>query len=153
MMKKYLLKTAGLAALTLLLHAPAFAQDKNEDDQDSVSDKLRESDEIVIKHKGTKDAKITVEIKDNKVYINGKPVADYSDDNVSVHKKKEMIMDGQAFSFSTPEGMEMPGNISIAPSPFRKHSGTMSLNGGAWSSNRAFLGVTTEKPEEDGVTG
>jgi serine protease Do len=153
MMKTYLLKTAGLAALTLLLHAPGFAQDKSEDDQDSVSDKLRESDEIIIKHKSTKDAKITVEIKDNKVYINGKPVSDYSDDNVSVHKKKEMIMDGQAFSFSTPEGMEMPGNITIAPSPFRKHSGAMSMDGWSGSSNRAFLGVTTEKPEEDGVTG
>lgn len=155
-MKQYLLKFSGLAALILLLHAPGFAQDKNEDDKDTSGDKLREYDEIVIKRKGNKDAKVTVEIKDSKVYINGKPVSEFNDDNVSVRKKKVMVMDGQAFNFSSPEGMDMPGAITIAPpSPFRKHSGTMSIDDDDWSGNskRAFLGVTTEKPDKDGVEG
>jgi serine protease Do len=130
-----------MAALILLLHAPGFAQDTKEDDADSSSEKLGNYDEIVIKHKGSKDAKVTVEIRDNKVFINGKPVSEYNDDNVSVRKKKVMVMDGQTLSF--------------APSPFRKHGGTMSIDGEGWStnSNRAFLGVTTEKPEKDGVEG
>jgi serine protease Do len=140
-MKHILLKTSGMAALILLLHAPVFAQDKNEDDTDSSSDKLENYDEIVIKHKSSKDAKVTVEIRDNKVFINGKPVSEYNDDNVSVRKKKVMVMDGQTLSF--------------APSPFRKHGGAMSIDGEGWStnSNRAFLGVTTEKPDKEGVEG
>ncbi|MDO6434115.1 PDZ domain-containing protein [Flavitalea sp. BT771] len=140
-MMKYLLKTSGMAALILMLHAPGFAQDKNEDDADSSSDKLGNYDEIVIKHKSSKDAKVTVEIRDNKVFINGKPVTEYNDDNVSVRKKKVMVMDGQTLTF--------------APSPFRRHGGAMSIDGEGWlsNSNRAFLGVTTEKPDKDGVEG
>lgn len=153
-MKRYLLKTFGMAALILLLHVPGFAQDNKEDDNDSSSDKLENYDEIIIKHKSSKDAKVTVEIRDNKVFINGKPVSEFNDDNVSVRKKKVMVMDGQTFNFSMPEGMDMPG-IAMSPSPFRKHSGTMSIDGDGWSGNssRAFLGVTTEKPEKDGVEG
>ena len=151
---KYLLKTFGMAALILLLHMPGFAQEIKEDDSDSSSDKLENYDEIIIKHKSTKDAKVTVEIRDNKVFINGKPVSEYNDDNVSVRKKKVMVMDGQAFSFSSPEGIDMPG-VAISPSPFRKHGGAMSIDGDGWSGNssRAFLGVTTEKPDKDGVEG
>jgi len=155
-MKQLLLKTSGLAALILLLCATGFAQDNNnEDDKDTSGDKLRDYDEIIIKHKNNKDAKVTVEIRDNKVYVNGKPVSEFNDDNVSVRKKKVMVMDGQAFNFVAPEGMEMPGAISIAPSPFRKHGGTMSIDGDAWSGDpqRAFLGVTTEKPDKDGEKG
>lgn len=152
-MKRYLLKTSGLAALVLLLHAPGFAQDNNGDDNDTSGDKLRDYDEIVIKHKSDKDAKVTVEIRDNKVFINGKPVSEFNDDNVSVKKKKVPVMDGQAFSFSSPDGE--PGVISIAPSPFRNHGGTWSFDGDEWSgsSKRAFLGVTTEKPEKEGEKG
>ncbi|HVW61729.1 MAG TPA: hypothetical protein VHC48_16870, partial [Puia sp.] len=131
-MKRYLLKTSGLAALVLLLHAPGFAQNKNGDDNDTSGDKLRDYDEIVIRHKSDKDAKVTVEIRGNNVYINGKPVSEFNDDNVSVKKKKVPVMDGQAFSFSSPDGE--PGTISIAPSPFRNHGGGVwSFDGDEWS--------------------
>jgi len=148
MMRTYLLKTAGLAALTLLLHASGFAQDQD-DDKDTV--KLGDQDEIVIKRKNDKDAKIIIEIKGNQVYINGKPANDYSDDNISVHKKKELVLNGQTFSWSGDGDFPM----AIAPSPFRKHGGAMSIDGDGWSgkSNRAFLGVTTESVEKNGQKG
>jgi len=154
--KRYLLKTTGLAALILLLSAPGFAQDKLDEARDTSGDKLQDYDEIVIKHKNGKDTKVTVEIRNEKVFVNGKPVSEFNDDNVSVRKKKVMVMDGQAFDFSTPEGFSAPGAITIAPSPFRKHGGAMSIDGDAWSGNaapRAFLGVTTEKYEKEGVEG
>jgi serine protease Do len=124
-------------------------------------DKLREYDEIIIKRKTDKNSKVTVEIKDGQVFVNGKPVSEFNDDNLSVRKKKIRIMDGRTFSFSGPggfEGMEgfeapeppeAPG-VAISPSPFRKHSGALSLNGDGWaeSSSRAFLGVTSEKDED-----
>lgn len=161
-MKKYLLRTTGLAALILLLHAHGFAQQNdNENTDSSRSDKLKEYDEIIIKRKTDKNSKVTIEIKDGKVFVNGKPVSEFNDDNLSVRKKKAMILDGQAFSFSGPggfEGMEgfgapaPPGapDIAISPSPFRNHSGTFSIDGDGWSENssRAFLGVTSEKDED-----
>jgi serine protease Do len=155
MMNKYLLKASGVAAAILMLHASGIAQDQ--DDKDTSEDKLRDYDEIVIRHKSSRDAKVTVEIRDNKVFINGKPVSAFNDENVSVRKKKVMVMDGQTFNFSAPDGMDMdmPGAITIAPSPFRKHGGATSIDGDGWSGNsdRAFLGVTTDKPEKDGVEG
>jgi serine protease Do len=149
MMRIYLLKTAGFAALTLLLQTAGYTQDRVDDDKDTA--KLGGQDEIVIKHKSDKDTRVVIEIKGNQVYINGKPANDYSDDNVSVHKKKELVMDGQAFSWS---GDDFPG-MTIAPSPFRKHGGTMSIDGDEWPgrSSRAFLGVTTESIEKNGQKG
>jgi len=163
-MKKYLVKISGLAALTLLLHAQGFAQqnDEHENKDSSMStDKLKEYDEIVIKRKTDKNSKVTIEIKDGKVFVNGKPVSEFNDDNLSVRKKKAMIIDGRTFSFSGPEGFdgmegfEAPGtpgapDIAISPSPFRNHSGTFSIDGDGWSksSTRAFLGVTSEKDED-----
>jgi len=153
-MKQYLLKASGLAALILLLlHAPGFAQDNNEDEKDTSGDKLRDYDEIVIKHKSDKDAKVTVEIRNNEVYVNGKPVSEFDDDNISVRKKKVRDGDGETFTLITPDGA--PGAISIAPSPFRNHGGGWNFDGDVWSgsSKKAFLGVTTEKPDKDGEEG
>ncbi|HEY4209295.1 MAG TPA: PDZ domain-containing protein [Puia sp.] len=151
-MKTYLLKTAGLAALSLLLYTTSIAQDQNDDDKDTA--KLGNQDEIVIKHKGDKDAKVVIEIKGNQVFINGKPANEYSDDNISVHKKKQLIF-GRGQSFSWSGDGDFPEGVTIAPSPFRKHGGTMSIDGGGWNvnSNRAFLGVTTESVEKEGVKG
>src|SRR6186713_2341284 len=162
-MKKYLLRTSGLAALILMLHAHGYAQ-QNDENKDSSADKMKEYDEIIIKRKTDKNSKVTVEIKNGKVFVNGKPVSEFNDDNVSVRKKKTMILDGQSFTFSGPgafEGMEgfdtpampaEPGDpgIALSPSPFRNHSGTFSFDGGEWSGNstRAFLGVTSEKDED-----
>ena len=157
-MKKYLLRTAGLSALILLLHAHGFAQQNEDENKDSSLTRLKEYDEIIIKRKTDKNSKVTVEIKDGKVFVNGKPVSEFNDDNLSVRKKKAMIIDGQTFSFSGPggfegmEGFEAPGapDIAFSPSPFRNHSGTFNIDGDGWSENssRAFLGVTSEKDED-----
>lgn len=92
-MKKYVLKLSGLAALLLLLNSFAFAQDeKPEVTQDQIlkdkMEKLNGGDEIVIKRKGDKDIKVTVEIKGNEVYVNGKPVTEFEDSDVVIRKMK-----------------------------------------------------------------
>lgn len=171
MSKQYLLKISGLAALTLLLLSPAFAQDtQTSEDKDSLPGrpgKMQKYDEIIIRHKNDKDSKVTIEIKDGQVFINGKPAAEFSDSNISVNRKKVRIMrgEGNTFSFSGPGDMDIPGDaitLEGAPgnadlyapqppypplSPFRKHSGTLNLEGG----NRAFLGVTSDKSEDGGA--
>ncbi len=156
MNKQYLLKISGLAALTLLLLSPAFAQDQlQEAYKDTSRDKRNNNDEIIIRPKNDKNVKVTVEVRDGQVFVNGKPVSEFDDNNVSVRKKK--VMKGDAFYFSGPgEGEDpgefkefgAPGAINITPgSPFRNHSGVFSVE----SPNGAFLGVTSEKPEKEGT--
>ncbi|HEY4336495.1 MAG TPA: PDZ domain-containing protein [Puia sp.] len=145
-MNNPLLKWAGLTALVLCLHIPGRAQDaKIESDDDSASiARIRSLDEIVIRHKGDKDAKVTVEIKNGEVFINGKPSSDYKDDNLTItrHKLKSLgsgsytISDGDAYSVT----------------PFRSYGGTYNYAPRAAKPRRtavsgAFLGVTSIREE------
>jgi serine protease Do len=114
-MKKYVLKLSGMAALLLLLNSFVFAQDEKAEATDKekiLKDKLdnvRDDNEIVIRRKGDKDVKVTVEIKGNEVYVNGKPVTEFEDADVIIKKMK--------MPFIINDGDEM---TTIAPrSPFR----------------------------------
>ncbi|MHA4808359.1 PDZ domain-containing protein [Flavitalea flava] len=174
------MKLSGLAALLLVLHSGVSGQDITMSgpgtSKDTSGDKINGYDEIVIKRKSDKDVKITVEIKDGQVLVNGKPASEFNDDNVSVRKKKIRIMDGKTFTFSVPsvpDRIEMPdlaelpeppeipeGAINGIPavpgfpdgSPFRENGGTRSYGGDNWSgnTNRALLGVTSGNAEKEG---
>ena len=71
-MKQLLLRIPGLAILALFIQTSGFAQQDNDKDRDD--DSPRKYDEITIRHKSGKDAKVTIEIKDGDVLVNGKPV-------------------------------------------------------------------------------
>ncbi|GEP95371.1 PDZ domain-containing protein [Chitinophaga cymbidii] len=122
------LYTLGFTAITALA-LPAAAQDNR-------SDKMGEYDEIVIKRKdGNKNAKVTVEIKDGEVLVDGKKIEDYKNGSVIVQHRVITPRNGNA-----PESGEMlfPG-----------------MGDNAWSSitpNPAVLGVITEKQEAVGAT-
>jgi serine protease Do len=152
-MNQLLLKISGSVCLMFLLHTSGFAQE--EANTENNTDKGNRYDEIIIRHKGDKNAKVTVEIKDGQVLVDGKPISDFEDSTISIHKRKIRTLDGTNLSFSGPDGMDMMalGNIDReamgrAFSPFR--------NGGGWSygadirpnSNGSFLGVTSEKPSD-----
>lgn len=129
-----------LAAGMMGLGASSFGQDKQEKSKSA----LGEYDQIIIKRKGEKDAKVTIEIKDDKVTINGKPLAEFDDENVIIFKRDIDVMDGNSFSFKMPSAPKSPG------SPFRE--------GQSWNWNEdrmielssmgAFLGVGTEKTDK-----
>jgi len=127
-MKQYLLKFSGAALLLSLLATGASAQEEKGD-----AKKTESSDLIIVRTKDGKNTKVTIEVKDGEVKVNGKPLSEFNDDNVTVTKRKEMQVTGSA-----------------SRSRFR--------NGSAWSysgddmapltvqgSPRAFLGVSTEK--------
>jgi len=155
-MKKYLLRISGLAALILLIHSNGSAQQAGtiaqNDDQEMSRDTIKKYDEIIIKRKNDKDTKVTIEIKDGQVFVNGKPLSEYNDDNLSIRRRK--VMDGDAFSIFEEGGPYAP-NIAIAPgaprSPFRSRGGAWNLEGQNARSNRSFLGVTSEKTMEAGA--
>ena len=90
-------------------------------------DKLGDYDEIIIKRKGEKGGKVTVEIKGDDVLVNGKPLSDYDDDNISVRKNNVTVWNGNSRVV-----------MGTATSPFR-----YSISG-----EKAFLGVVTEEDDK-----
>jgi serine protease Do len=134
-MRSYFLPLTGLAAMLMLLNQPVAAQD--EKGNDKSKDKVKQYDEIIIRKKSDKDGKVTVEIKDGEVIVNGKPLDDYEDENLSVRKRKS-------------------GAITGTISPFRSNGGTWNFNGNenlnfdafAKDGKTAFLGVATDDGKE-----
>ena len=122
------MKRIFLAAAVLIWGFASRAQDA---DKSSPDNKLKNYDEIIIKKKDdSKNGKVTVEIKDKEIIVDGKPLDDYDSDEFTVTK-------------SHPKSY----NLNYPESPFR-------LDGNSWSTEgdfdnpggeRAFLGVLSQK--------
>ncbi len=145
-MKQHLLRITGLAILALFIQASGFAQQDSNQDRDD--DSPQKYDEIIIRHKSGKDAKLSIEIKDGDVLVNGKPISEYEDSSLSIHRRKSMRY-GNSFSFTSPE-IAPDAGIHVFPP---EGEGGWSYGGdNLIRSNRAVLGVVTEKKENpDGV--
>lgn len=129
-MKKYFLKAASLAVLALAINVSVFSQDEA---PKIIEDKNNEHEEIIISKKGDKDVKVTVEIKDGQIYINGKKTDEFDDDNISIHKRIKREINDNVLYFSAPE------------SPYQNGSFNYKVMDDA--PNRAFLGVSSEKAD------
>ncbi|HXB08345.1 MAG TPA: PDZ domain-containing protein [Puia sp.] len=151
-MNNPLLKMAGLAALVLLLHNPGFAQGSastgSGEDRDTLSPpRARSFDEITIRHRGDKDAKVTIEIKNGEVFVNGKPASEYKDEDLTISKRRFKTLGSRGYAFSEGDGEAM------TMTPFRNYNGGGSLNYSVAPRAHkvtvpgAFLGVTSLKPE------
>jgi serine protease Do len=117
-----------------------------------TKEKLGDYDEIIIKRKNDKDAKVTVEVRDGAIMVNGKPLADFEDENVSVRRKKVMVregfpLSGPAYPGVPPVPPAYPGNPPIPPASAYRGFGDI---GSTYEMpvNRAVLGVMTEKDEK-----
>jgi len=137
-MKKYLLSAA---AMLLLASYAAIAQQNPDNDKSKESstenkkNKLKEYDEIVIKRKDVdKDTKVTIEIRDDEVLVDGKPIDQFENEGLSVKKRGPNRY-----------------RLNMPSSPFRMEDGGWSFDGDDFDfdeGGKAFLGVTT-----DGSTG
>ncbi|MVT06855.1 PDZ domain-containing protein [Chitinophaga tropicalis] len=134
-----LIHSLTLAGITCLaFSAPIFAQDQK-------NDKLGEYDEIVIKRNSNKDGKVTIEIKDGNILVDGEKMDAYKDGDISVYRRRIRPVDGNTFNFNGPShrGLQFfnygpdkqdgPGDLAITP-------------------GKAVLGVFTEKKEAAGAT-
>ena len=128
-MKRFITTLTGIAAL-ILLTTSVEAQDKDKTDQDKERSRNR-SEEIIIRRKNDKDAKVTIEIKGDEVLVNGKPADEYEDDNISVQKRRNMT-------------------VIMPRTPFRSQGGAWSYgdNIRLFDDNTAFLGVMTDKNDK-----
>src|SRR5882757_2096081 len=109
-MKKFYNQAASVGVVCLAIGQLAMAQ-PNVSPVPPVSktETIEKGDqtEIVIRQKGDKDTKLTVEIKNGEYFINGKPLEKFDDQNIIVEKRE---MDEEV--------MNVP-NIAYSPSPFR----------------------------------
>src|ERR1700744_2217369 len=92
-MNTRLLKISGLAVGMLTLQLSGFSQQlvptpgEVQDKADTAAHPHNRQ-EIVIWQKTDKDAKVTVEIKNGELFINGKPASEYEDGNLVITKRK-----------------------------------------------------------------
>lgn len=102
---------------------------KNSENKADKKGKLKEYDEIIIKRKNVDaDKKVTIEIKDNEVIVDGKPLEEYVDEELSIQKRSM-----NRFKMNTPG------------SQFRFEGGDWQMeHDEAIGEERAFLGVMTE---------
>ncbi len=129
-MKKLLLSATVLGLIAIA--NTAVAQDEKENDKSKDKDK-KESQEIVIRKKGDKDTKITVEINGDKVIVNGKPLSDFKDDNITINKRKVTVWNRNGKNFDLMSGDDFDG-----------------VGAFSWGGNDepyAFLGVTTDEDD------
>ncbi|MBW8685815.1 PDZ domain-containing protein [Chitinophaga rhizophila] len=137
-----LLQTFTLASITCFAFSSAtMAQDKNA----GKSDKLGEYDEIVIKRNSNKDGKVTIEIKDGHVLVDGEKMDAYKDGDISVYRRRIRPVDGNTFNFAMPRGGG--GMQFFNDDDEDADSGAPIIRPG-----KAVLGVFTEKKEAAGVT-
>jgi hypothetical protein len=133
-----LLQTLTLASITCFAFSSAtIAQDKK-------GDKLGEYDEIVIKRNSNKDGKVTIEIKDGNILVDGEKMDAYKDGDLSVYRRRIRPVDGNNFNFAPRGGIQFfnddEDNDDTA-------GGMMDIKPG-----KAVLGVFTEKKEAAGAT-
>jgi len=147
-MKRYLSKAAGAVTLFALFATASFAQDEKKE----TTTTKKSEDVIVITPKVNVDTKLTIEIKGDDVRVNGKPLSEYKDDDVSISRRKHLDLVVENRRLTELDGMRAPGTR------FRSNGGATVFSYGdsdnmSWSgsSNKAFLGVGTEKAR-DGVS-
>ncbi|MEO6550312.1 MAG: PDZ domain-containing protein [Ferruginibacter sp.] len=140
-MKKVILSLAAIAFFTmpLALKAQDEKPEKKEiEEKIEKKEKRKETQEIVIRNKGDKDLKLKVEIDGDKITVNGKPLAEFKDDQVVINNRKMIIRDGDDV---------MAYNISPGGMAFSKGF-TSDWNAMSKESTKPFLGVTTERVTE-----
>jgi serine protease Do len=113
----------------------------------------KETQEIIIRKKGSKDTKVTVEITGNKVMINGKPMAEFKEDGITINNRKIIIREGNKFTmdFSDDITRMNDDNTRMNDDNTRMLDNLegMDFNDfGGVETTKSFLGVGTEKDKE-----
>lgn len=125
--------SALFIAAALMLPASLLAQ---KDEKEKMKEK-KDVEEIVIIRKNDSKEKVVVEIVGDKITVNGKPIEDLKDGDVTVRRNR--IKDVWAFADGLRAGQ---GAFNINPGA----GGNLRML--SVDSNRAMLGVTTEKTDK-----
>jgi serine protease Do len=154
-MKQYFLNATCAAALLALVTAGASAQDENKGKGNITGESVtrHNDDMIIIRPKADVDTKFTVEIKGEDIKINGKPLSDYKNDDVSISRRKHLQLEVENRQLEALDAMNAPRTRFRAGGVNVYGYGSTGNNIHITNSNKAFLGVGTEKTEEgEGVS-
>ena len=124
---KKIVFTAAIICFAAFTSTLTAQDDKGDKGAKGDKDK-KETQEIIIRKKGQKDAKISVEINGDKIIINGKPLSEFKDDEITINKRNIIILDGKGGT-----------RFQMNPEDFEGFS----WNGDDSDQSGAFLGVTT----------
>ena len=117
----------------------------------SDNNNKKETQEIIIRKKGDKDTKLTMEISSDKILINGKPIAEFNEDGLTINNRKVIIRDGNkvTFDFGKKIDDELEKNFKFN---IEKNFDENNLNSDIRDEKSyTFLGVNTEKNEDGAV--
>jgi serine protease Do len=110
-------------------------------DADAKKPGKKETREITIRKKGDKEINMRVEINGDKITVNGKPLSEFKDKDITINNRKMIITDGDGIALFDGDDIES----------FTYGEGHLFDGGTAWTGkSKAFLGVVTEK-EGNGV--
>ncbi len=120
--------------------------------QDGTAPAQKETQEITIRKKGDKDTKVTVEITGDKVLINGKPIAEFNEDGVTINNRKMIIRDGNKITMDF-DGKMMDLNDKLAElGDMKNFNFNFDDKNMSWSNSEGtsytYLGVNTEKSDD-----
>jgi len=118
------LKLSAVAIATLLI-TPVAIHAQDEKDKEKDKSEKKGAEQIIITKKGDSNDKVVVEINGDKVTVNGKPIEDLKDGDISVNVHK--LRNGNSFVYN------WNGNDNMF---FNENS------------NTAMLGVVTDKVNE-----
>ncbi|MES2849774.1 MAG: PDZ domain-containing protein [Bacteroidota bacterium] len=120
--------------------------EKNEEPVKTEKPGKKETQEIIIRKNGDKEIKLKVEIDGDNITINGKPMSEFKDDNVTVNKRKMIITGGDH-----PMTWNFDGNGEGDWEKWGENFGKnfeQNWNFHEGEDDAAFLGVTTEKVDD-----
>jgi serine protease Do len=147
---------ASALAITLITSGQLFAQEDKKVIEERVTtgrkaagrvQKGSETEEIIIRKKGDKDINITVEIKGDKIMVNGKPLAEFREDGITINKRIMRILGNNNLRYQLKGDVENGLNEDMM-------QGWNGDNFHFWNDDSSreqkttFLGVTTEDAEE-----
>src|SRR6187401_2491622 len=139
---KRLAQNFAIAALLATLSIPSLGQDTKEKEKEKVNkDTKKEVEEITIIRKTDDKTKTVVEINGDKITVNGKPIEDLKDGDITVHRGKYKTMEGLNYYGTPRTRVSGQGGQS-----FNWDSGD-GMNMYHVDENRAMPGVVTEDAE------
>ncbi|MBS1495311.1 MAG: PDZ domain-containing protein [Bacteroidetes bacterium] len=130
------MKKIVLAFLPWLLASFCYKAMAQDEKVTTPKNNKSETQEIIIRKNGDKDAKLNVEINGDQVLINGKPISEYKDDDISINKKKIIIRNGDKMMM-----LDGLGNMNF-------DFDTNGFNTLKSMGNKALLGVSTDKDDK-----
>ena len=129
---KQIIKKIAVYVFAVALMAPAAVLAQKEEKEKESKEK-KEVEQIIVTLKGDKNEKVTIEVNGDNITVNGKPLSELKEGEISVNRHK------------------IKNRVAITTAPYGNYQNFNDNQGFQFFSgdeNRAMLGVSTEKSDK-----